>query len=421
MAGGNTIGTGAVVLTANADNLLAGLDKAYRATDKWASANRKAYDSLVSGGAKLSGYMDDVDYSKGIGPGKKGGPLSGLFGGASIGGGMLGAAGLPGLALAGVGAGLTAITKSLEVGVELAGAFVDRLSQVGERAKLYSNIDPFKQEGIDRTTAAFDRIGAAIDDFFFSAAGDLAPMLEKIADVVEVIGFVGAEAFGELVDVVGDVITSIAQWVDELTGLSTASTSAGDQAFAVLKNLGVGAAYVWDTMKAGAGALVYVGAQIGDVFGEVLKVIVQAAKQLDAFAQELPEAIRPEWIGKAADAMERYGTWTENFRAGAKQWGLDALNGFGDSAGKIEGWFDRMQAKFDATERLQKVTEAKWDGGGMLGGAFSKNTTEAYSVMAKFQGGNMIADGQRRMEGIALKQLDALREIEKKVEPLLPG
>ena len=54
MGAANAIGTGAVVLTANADQLLTGLNKAQRATEKWAGATtkkaNKAADAAGGGG-----------------------------------------------------------------------------------------------------------------------------------------------------------------------------------------------------------------------------------------------------------------------------------------------------------------------------------------------------------------------------------
>ncbi|MBP3959446.1 hypothetical protein J8F10_29735 [Gemmata sp. G18] len=53
MAGSNTIGTGAVVLTANADQLLVGLKKAEAATESWAAKTRKIAGSAGAGVDKL--------------------------------------------------------------------------------------------------------------------------------------------------------------------------------------------------------------------------------------------------------------------------------------------------------------------------------------------------------------------------------
>ena len=71
-----------------------------------------------------------------------------------------------------------------------------------------------------------------------------------------------------------------------------------------------------------------------------------------------------------------------------------------------------MDKRFAQTDRLAEKLS-----GPTLGGAFQQNSTEAYSVVAKFQGGNMIADGQKRMENLAREQRDALNRIERKIDP----
>ncbi|MBP3954010.1 hypothetical protein J8F10_01690 [Gemmata sp. G18] len=61
MAGGNAIGTGAVVLTANADQLLVGLKKAEAATESWAARTRVAAGKTASAiGGKLGGGASEV-------------------------------------------------------------------------------------------------------------------------------------------------------------------------------------------------------------------------------------------------------------------------------------------------------------------------------------------------------------------------
>lgn len=378
-----TIGQGAVVLTANADRLLSGLDRARTATNKWAG-----------------------DVGKGAGKAAKaGGGGGGLFGGLMFGGGAIGAGGPAGLALAAVGA----LGKPLE-------KFVEHLASVRERAQKYMNVGAPMSGGIERAAGAFDRISGAYDEFLFRVAGKLAPYLEKAADVLERVGFVGAEVFGEMVDLIAEVVTSIAQWVDETFGLATATTSAGDQAFAVLRNIGTGVAYLWDTAKAGAGAVAVAAGYVVTGFGKVLDVVALAAKELDALARELPEAIRPDWVGKAAAAVEGFAGKVGGVGEGMQKWGKDAINGFGGAAQQFNKWFDGVEARFQATDRLVK----KWEGN-FLGGAFQQNSTEAYSVVAKFQAGNKIADGQKRMEALARQQVAGIQGINEKLAGIKAG
>src|SRR5579872_72730 len=84
MAGGNVIGTGAIVLTASADQALAGFDKVSKGAEKWANATAKHVDK-VDTKVKQSGS----NIAKGSG-GAGGGILGALIGGAGKGGSALG-------------------------------------------------------------------------------------------------------------------------------------------------------------------------------------------------------------------------------------------------------------------------------------------------------------------------------------------
>lgn len=140
---GNVIGTGAVVLSASADELLTGLNKAEKATSQWAAnttkkanavadANRKAYDSLVAKGHKLADYRPDVDYSKRMGDASKGKGQDGGKGGGAL--GALSAGGVAGIAAGAtmkgleLFAGLPEMLKSLrEVSGQREGGPLDRM------------------------------------------------------------------------------------------------------------------------------------------------------------------------------------------------------------------------------------------------------------------------------------------------------
>jgi hypothetical protein len=222
-----TIGTGAVILTANADKLLTGLDKAKSATNKWAdntehqaitaahaieSAQQGAFKRLAVKGLTGANYSGGVDYlrqekeMKDAEEGAKKAAKASEDRAKKLKLLLLGAAAL----------GVYAVKKTLE-----------RFAEIGDRAQRYSNVSPTMGAGVQRTQTAMDRWSGALDEFLFRIADELNPYLEKAASVLEVIGRVGAEVFGEAVNLIGEVVTSIAQWVDETFGLATATTSAG--------------------------------------------------------------------------------------------------------------------------------------------------------------------------------------------------
>ncbi len=422
-----TIGQGAVLLTANADAMLSGLDRARDGVEDWASVTsrvahkaERAIDGVTDAenraahaASGMKGKYDPtVNYTKGVTGGKGGGiggPFGKLAGGLAVGGALVAGTGGAGAALAAVGLGISAVSAGLDLASHAAEKFFDKLSDVGELAKKYGNLSPELEAGSERAQNAIDRMSAAGDEFVIRVAEKLAPYLEKAASVLEVVGFVGAEVFGEILDAVGEVVTSIAQWVDETFGLATATTSAGDQTFAVLRAIGEGVAYVWDGVKAGAGIVSVVAGSIVQGFGKVVEVIVLAAKELNKLAQDLPEAIRPDWATKNIAWLDGFAGKVNDIGAGMEKWGKDAIMGFGGGVDQINWWFDQIQGKFTATDRLMKA------GAGAdlakLSGAFDMNSTEAYSIVTKNAAGNQIADAQKRQAALALQQVGLLGAI----------
>lgn len=322
MAGAQQIGTGAVVLTANADQMLHGLDRAQKGVEKWATTTTAKAAS--AGGA--SG----------------GGLLQGLLFGGSIGAGI-------GFALAGLNRIKSAVMS---------------ISDVGERSKKYSNIGFDPQSKIDRADRAFFRISAVADEFLFKIIGTLAPAIERIADVLEIVGFVGGEALLWVADQIGTVDIS------------------AQNVFGILRD-------------------------IGEVF-----VFIEHAADLMAITVVTAFA---SVVGGAADVLDAFGL--VDMGAGARAFEKDLrgiaeilTNDVAKAVNDFDKDFDKIKDKFQGSERLAKAF------GQTLSGAFGQGGTEAYSVMAKFNAGNLIT-GQAALADnpvvIAKKQLEEAKQIKK--------
>lgn len=347
MAGATQIGTGAVVLTANADALLTGLDKAKRHTEKFAASTSRKLGAKGAAGAA---------------PG--GGPNIGGFGGGVFVGGIGGA--IAGVALKGA----TLLAHAL-------GKIPEILSDMRERAERYANVSLVRNAAIDRAASAVDRIDSAWDDAVLTVGAALAPALERIASIVEVIGFVAASAIGEFIDSMSEAVTQALLWLDATLNLGAASESTADVIFALVKGAAMGFAWLWDTVKAGAGIVV-------GTFGVMVRGV---ADFLDLIGQT------NDGIRKLANGMTDFG--------GA------ALAGFGTSAAQVEGWLDRLQAKFKTTERLAKKITGPNNAAAMLRGS-----QEAASTMLRFQTANILngAEPADNPVKIAKEQLKEAKE-----------
>jgi hypothetical protein len=485
MAGSSTaIGSAAVILSANADKLTSGLDKAKADVSRWAGG----LDSKVAGKAPGKGFLNrmifgtaefDADTGKYVGrvgglvgrvkslfgggkggllgalvggdgrggfltrsifgtaqfdqqtgqymgrvggvvgrvkalfsPGK-GGLLSRLVGGEKGGGGGFLATAIGGFA-GGIAGALTAagISKffsllhdlpelTQRLGGKATGSDLGALQSVSQGfVRIQEGVDFLMTKGLALLAPAF---GAALDAA--SAFGEkTGPLFEKVGAALEVIVYTGAELFGEFLSGVADVLNSIEGWARETLGLADTTQGAGDQMFAVLRLVGKGFAYVWDTVKAGAGVVSVVVGYIAEGFGTVIKVVGQAVEQLAKLAEQLPESIRPDWIGKAADAVKGWGDSIDTAGQKMVAWGKGAVMAWGDSSAAVDVWFDKVQGRL--AER-KKAFENPIPLKPQLAGAFQAGSKEAYSVVAKFQAGGTITG-----QDIPKQQLKELRDIE---------
>lgn len=370
MAGSSTqIGSAAIVLSANADKLTAGLSKSKADVEKWAGGVAKSTDRAA----------------KAAGGDGKGGFLGKLLGvGGSFAGGFAGA-----FTAAGIGKffqllhDLPELTARL--GEKSTGSDTGALQSIAQGfVRIQDAVDELMTRGLALLAPAF----GAVLDAATAFGGRTGPIFAKVGEALSVILYTGAELFGAFLSGVADIIQQIDGWAQETLGLADTTKGAGDQMFGVLRMVGKGFAYVWDTVKAGAGVVAVVVGYIEQGFGTLVKAIGKAVEQLARLAEQLPESIRPDWIGKAADAVKGWGDGID--QAGQKMvaWGKGAVMAWGDSAVAVDKWFDRVQQRFNerkaAFENPIPLTPK-------LAGALTSGSTQAYSVVAKFVGGNLAA------------------------------
>lgn len=361
MANNNAIGTGALILTANADRMLAGMDAAGDAASKKAATISQKVGKATDGG-------------------KGGGLLGNILGG--VAGGL-------------AGAGLfTALVK----GPELA------LRAFEELDKRATGFDKGALAGIKQSFHSLQNAGLGILQKFVSAAAPaimvlagallnlfekLNPVIQGVASVFEAFAFTFAELLSELIDSIGDLGIDTTDW--------------GKNTLDVLEAIGKGFAYVWDTVKAGAGVLAVVAGVITEGLGLIVKMIGDAVLKLSELAQQLPESIRPDWIGDVGNTVKGWGASIDGFGERMRNWGVGAIQGFGNSAVAVEGFFNRVRGRLADVKAdiadLGAATELK------LSGAFQRGSTDAYKIIARSS-----TDGMLEGQNAAKKQLEEQRK-----------
>ncbi len=308
-----------------------------------------------------------------------------------------------------------------EEGLKLAAMFE------GGEAGLRGMVDEAKKLGIAFNAADAAKIEAANDAITRvkgAISGVFQQFLIKAAPVIELVGTKLTSAFeylqpvfdkvfralathweiiidvlSEVFTAIGEVIEAVVGWIGELFNLQQVSLTVEQVVTGVWKAIAIGAAYVWDTIKAGAGAVAWVAGLIVEGFGYV----VEAFKEVVSLAKELPDAIRPAWLDSFVDGVNEFEGAVKKSGKDLRKWGEGTITGFGDSADKVRNWFDSRKKKEDPKAdgkagAAQAPAEEKKATYSAVAAAL-KGSKEAISIQARWTTTNRLnpqLDAQKR-------------------------
>lgn len=380
----NTIGTGALVLTANADKMLSGLDKAGK-----------------QAATKAANISDKVSKAANPSSAKGGGFLSGLLGGA-FSGGVFGAA---------AGAGFAVVTKGLHL---LVAGFEELETKATgfDRKALFAIRQSFtsiKNAGLSVLQKVFTSLAPAIvnaTELFMKLFKRAEPAINAAGSVLEKLSFTVTELAGVFVDFLDDVSAKALGLVGGVSDLSVSMDDFANLAVAGLRQVALGFAYVWDGIKVGTGIVAVVAGIIVKGLAAIVGAVADAVGKLAELGNELPEALRPEWLGRAAETVKGFTDNVQDVGEGMIDRGLGAIQKFGESADVVRGAFDRMDRRLGATKK--QIADIITPLDVKLSGAFQKGSTEAYSIVARNQTGNMLAESNAKVQQRLLAQNNAL-------------
>ncbi len=177
--------------------------------------------------------------------------------------------------------------------------------------------------------------------------------LESVAEIAEWV----FEAVGQFVE---EAIHWVEQLAADISDWAGQMPSVRDVVVNVFRAIGTAGALVWDTLKAGAGA-------VAVVFGEVFKILYDIQRALIDLLKAIPKEFRPDWFDSFLSGMEIGTAKGRKFAENVSRWGQDAVTGWGNSAVQFNGWLDRMLArqkkhtgdvKADAMEAAAEVQAA---------------------------------------------------------------
>jgi hypothetical protein len=266
-----------------------------------------------------------------------------------------------------------------------------------------------------RFFAAFGPGIVAVSDVASGLADRFGELVDKVGTGLGVAFTVGVELAGSLLTAVGELLEGFIGWATATAGVSDSTEGLSTVAFAVFRGLGKAAAYTWDTIKAGAGAVAWVAGKIVEGFGAV----VEAFRGVVDLAKALPDALRPAWVDRFSDSVGSAGRRIRDVGEGISRWGADAVTGFGESAAGVDQWMDGVEQRFRQRRTALEQTAAKVGGGGpaKLAGALEKGSKEAYSLTTRFSTDAMTsaADPARQQVKAQEETNRLLREISRGV------
>jgi hypothetical protein len=245
-------------------------------------------------------------------------------------------------------------------------------------------------------TPVFEWLGRAVER--------VSVILEQVAEVMS--GWVD-EAIVEIKSLVGSVQDFTGEW-----------PTVEDVATMALRGVGVGLAYVWDTLKAGVGAGSYVIGYLVKGFGSLVDAFKGTVKDLLEIAGQLPDALGGDWFRNQAKNVDKLGGNIKAAGESLSNWGKTQINNFGTSASAVEKWFDKLKLKRDDVAKKPAVVPLVKDATPPEYKALAavlKDSKEAFSIETKFKYDSKFAKDKKPEE----KNNDELKKVNQKLDKVI--
>lgn len=167
------------------------------------------------------------------------------------------------------------------------------------------------------------------------------PALEKFMTMQVVIYDLLLDAFEGLISAAGELVTSIKDFVKELGVAELNAMSFEDIVKSAFRSGAVAAAYAWDVIKVGAGA---VAVAVGLVFREINNGIKSFASLL-TLMNKLPDNLKPPGLDGMVSGLKDVTDYLDQSQSMMLMWGAGTFANFGKSADDVIKWFEKKDQK----------------------------------------------------------------------------
>lgn len=427
MAGGsNAIGSAVLFLSANADGMVAGLNKAETKAKQFSANVGKSLSKASAPG----GMLGKINGSGAVGKfGAMFGGAIGATGSATVAGaglgGMLGgpvgaiAGGLAGLTIGSAKAGLNALMNLPETFERLkASATGANLGVLTGVTNSFDRLGATGEQLLTRVLVQFGPVFANAADFASRFLDQIGPGMEWAADAGAALLFTQTE----IASAISEVVTQAAKWGAEWLGISDSTVSGSSVMFAAISKVGQGVGYVWDAFAVGGGVVTKIVGKVIEGFGDVTSSIGDAIAKMAELGNRLPRVIRPDWLNGAAESVRGWGDSIGGLGAKWAAAGQASIDSWGTSARTFSAYMSGVEKRFGETRaRLESTPAASKGGGPMFAAAIERGSREAYSIEASYRyggAGKTAADTAKKTAEEAEKTRLAVERLEKAIYDL---
>jgi hypothetical protein len=169
--------------------------------------------------------------------------------------------------------------------------------------------------------------------------GRLAPVFDWLGRVASTYIELWSAVWGEIISGIGSAVQAIGEWVGQVAGLTGPWPTVEEVIVGAFRVVGTAGALVWDTMKAGIGAVSIAVSLLVDGFG----VLVMAFGKVVGLAKMLPDELRPAWVDGMVDGIAEFEAKVHGRAEKMRTWGAEAITGWGKSGAQFNDWLDRIR------------------------------------------------------------------------------
>lgn len=190
----------------------------------------------------------------------------------------------------------------------------------------------------------------------------------------------------------------------------------GSAVLPVMRGTAKAIGYVWDVLRIGINIVALVQSKIIQGFAGIIEAL---ARVVD-LAKELPDSIRPDWVGNLADGIHTVGKDIDAFGKKVEEKSIENLGNnianFGESAEAMDKFFNafetrRAKAIERTTEKLQKSLgnpDVVMKGSG--------DEKQSAIVRGSAEGAALAARFQFASDSLAQKQLDQQKQFNENIK-----